>query len=122
MPCNSDYLDANSWERQISKVACLHDELDGKPHRPSDWAGFHPRVYCKGLTKEQGDEMVADLCYRLKNVDVTDYSLEMQIWWRDYQAADKRRVLKELKDQEEQRDREKLLDALTPYERRLLGY
>lgn len=122
MPCNSDYMEPNHWERQISQVACLHDELDGKEYHGAYWFGAHPRVYCKGLTKEQGDEMVADLCYRLQNVDVTDYSLELQMWWRDHQAADKRRVLKELKDKEEQRDREKLLAALTPYERKLLGY
>ncbi|AEC53149.1 hypothetical protein SCRM01_203 [Synechococcus phage S-CRM01] len=121
MPCNSDYLDANGWEQQISKVACLHDELDGKPHNKSHWAGFHPSVYCKGLTREQGDEMVADLCYRLQHTDVSKLSLEAQMWWRDHMEADKRRVLNDMKVAREQEDKKALLDRLTPYEKQLLG-
>ena len=30
MPCNGDYLAANGKEVQLSRVACLLDELDGK--------------------------------------------------------------------------------------------
>lgn len=80
MPCNSDYLEANDYERELSRVACLLDELDGKPIDQSHWRGsagpYHPAVYSRCITKEDADRM---------------YSLEMQMWWRDHQAADKAR-------------------------------
>jgi hypothetical protein len=122
MPCNSDYLEADGWEQQISKVACLHDELDGKPFNKQHWVGYHPDVYFQGLSKEQGDQMVTDLCYRLQHTDVSKCSLEMQIWWRDHQEGDKRRVLDEIRIAREQEDKRALLDRLTQYERKLLGY
>ena len=91
MGCNSDYMDANGYEQKISRVACLLDELAGKKFELSHWRGYHPRVYCKA-TRVIGDAMVHELCNSLQNRDVTQCSLEMQIWWRDHQAADKLRI------------------------------
>jgi hypothetical protein len=34
------------------------------------------------------------LCARLRQVDVTQYSLEMQLWWRDHQQVDALRKAK----------------------------
>jgi hypothetical protein len=87
MGCNSDYMSTNNYEIEISKVACLLDELDGKKFEKSHWNGYHPKVYCK-VTRELGDKLVAELCGKLQNLDVKNYSLEMQMWWRDHQAAD----------------------------------
>lgn len=93
MPCNSDYLNATNYEVELSKVACLLDELDGKavPSSSGYWRGYHPRVYGR-ITNELGDKLVSELCERLQNEDVTRHSLEMQIWWRDHLDADKKRV------------------------------
>lgn len=97
MPCNCDYMDANNLEVEISRVACLLDELAGKRKLdPSHWRGYHPRVY-GNVTKLMGDELTAQLCEKLHTVDVTKYSLEMQIWWRDHQKADKKRQRAELR-------------------------
>ncbi len=90
MPCNSDYMAANGYERELSRVACLLDELAGKTWERSHWNGYHPRVYNKA-DRSMGDQMVRELCSALQERDVTQYSLEMQIWWRDHQAADKAR-------------------------------
>jgi hypothetical protein len=87
MPCDSSYMDPNHFESEISKVACLLDELQGKKWEKKDWEGYHPSVYCK-INKEKADKMVDKLCSALKNVDVTEYSLEMQIWWRDHKKVD----------------------------------
>ena len=84
MPCKSDYLEADGKEVELSRVACLLGEFDGKPIDKSHWRGYHPAVYNKQV---DGDAMVSELCERLQMVDVTKYSLEMQIWWRDHQAA-----------------------------------
>ena len=87
MACNSSYMEANKLEIKTSQVACLLDEIAGKKYRPQDWDGYHPRVYCR-CTRELADALVAELCAALRERDVTQYCLEMQIWWRDHQAAD----------------------------------
>ncbi len=121
MPCNSDYLNANHMEVAISKVYCLLDELDGNGGPSgSSWYGYHPRVYSKHLTKEQCDSLVAELCGRLQELDVTEYSLEMQMWWRDHQRADARRVEKELKEAKDAAAYEAAVAKLTPYELSLI--
>lgn len=118
MPCNSSYLEASGAERWLSQVACLLDELDGKPINRNHWDGYHPRVYSQRV---DGDKMVAQLCNRLQAVDVRDYSLEMQIWWRDHQAADKARVEKELAAAKDAKARKAALAKLTSHEKKLLG-
>lgn len=121
MPCNSDYMSASGMEKSISIVACLLDELDGITTTKSWWEGYHPRVY-NNYTKEKVDKMVAELCSRLQEVeDITKCSLEMQIWWRDHQRADKARIEAELEAQKRQADREALINRLSKYERSLLG-
>lgn len=90
MPCNSDYLAADGYEQSLSQVACLIDEINGLPRNRSYWRGYHPRVYCKA-DHALGDQLVSELCGLLRDRDVTRYSLEMQIWWRDHQEADKQR-------------------------------
>lgn len=121
MPCNTDYMNPNSWEKELSKVACLLDELAGRKWDYADWTGNHPRVYNKAISKAEADKMVAELCSRLQYMDVTQCSLEMQMWWRDHQKADKERAEKELKEAMEDFEREEALAKLTDYEKGLLG-
>lgn len=95
MPCNSDYLSASEYEIELSRVACLLDEIAGKKKLDrSHWRGYHPRVYNKPFSRGdrgEGDVMVAELCAFLRSApDITIYSLEMQIWWRDHKKADKK--------------------------------
>ena len=118
MPCRSDYLEPTQNEVALSQVACLLDELDGKPIDKHHWRGFHPAVYNAGRSL---DGLVADLCSRLQSEDVSKRSLEMQIWWRDHQKADKARIAHELNRQRTAKERAAALAKLTDYERRLLG-
>ena len=120
MPCNSDHMAANGYERELSQVACLLDELAGQKWEHDWWDGYHPRVYCKA-NRALGDQMVRDLCAALQSRDVTRYSLEMQIWWRDHQAADKARRERELAQAKTDAEREAALAKLTPHERKVLG-
>lgn len=85
-------MEPNKREVELSRVACLLDELKGESIRKPFWEGMHPSVYNKGLGQKDADKMVEKLCTKLRQVDVTKYSLEMQIWWRDHQAADKVRL------------------------------
>lgn len=116
MPCD---LEASTKEVELSKVACLLDELDGKPLDKSHWQGYHPAVYNKH--RFDGDALVSELCSRLQEADVTKCSLEMQMWWRDHQQADKERIEHELRRKKEGEERDAALAKLTEYERKLLG-
>ena len=121
MPCTSDYMEPTKHEENLSVVYGLLDEIKtGKlPDNYGD--GFDKRVYNKGLSKEHLDKKTEELCSKLQKLDVTKYSLEMQIWWRDHQKADKKRIEKEMKAIKEEKARKKAISKLTPYERKLLN-
>lgn len=102
MPCNSDYMQANNYEVSVSRVACLLNEVNGSVWEPRWWDGYHPLVYGKPDLRALGDELTARLCKKLRKLDVTKYSLEMQMWWRDHQAADEKR------NQAEERNRRRI--------------
>lgn len=121
MPCNCDHLEATAREIELSRVACLLDELDNADEINKDhWRGYHPRVYNKH-TSVDGNAMTEALCSRLQKLNVSDYSLEMQMWWRDHMLADTQRVVRELAEEQTGKAREAALAKLTPYERSLLN-
>lgn len=121
MPCNSDYLSPQRTEIEMSRVLCLLDELNGRQWSKEQWAGLHGGAYGQNLQKRQRDALVAKLCQRLQSVDVTKYSLELQMWWRDHKEADKKRVEQEVAAARFQAERAAVIAKLTPYERELLG-
>jgi hypothetical protein len=119
MPCQSygpDIGGPSSREVAASQVLCLLSELKGEPIDKSHWRGYHPDRHTVNI-----DAITADLCAAIQNIDVTKQSLEMQIWWRDHQIADKARLEAELKDAKLKEEKEAALAKLTPYERSLLG-
>ncbi len=121
MPCNSDYLEANSMEIEHSKVLALLKELKTGKLPKSFGDGYHKDVYNK-TTKTILDEKVAELCSKLQEVeDIKKYSLEMQMWWRDHQKADRARLKKMSAAKKESKDRQELISRLTTYEKKLLG-
>lgn len=121
MPCNSDYMAASDFEVQMSRVACLLDEIEGEPIDRAHWGGYHPRIYNRSPSKAEADDMVARLCSFLRDADVTRYSLEMQMWWRDHLHADQARIERELREADTEAQRKSALSKLTPDERKALG-
>lgn len=124
MPCNSDYMNANRLEIELSRVLLLIKELEtGKPVdiHSSEWGGYLSGVYNGGDLRKRADAAVADLCSRLQKVDVSKFSLEMQMWWRDHQAADKKREAEEKKKAEQDALRAAARSKLTPEERAALN-
>lgn len=121
MPCNSDYMEPNQHEINLSIVYGLLDELETGKLPTNFGDGFDKRVYNKGLSKEHLDQKTEELCSKLQQTDVTKYSLEMQIWWRDHQKADAERLQKEIDEKKNAEEKEAVLAKLTTYERRLLG-
>lgn len=121
MPCNGDYMNPTQQEINLSVVYGLLDELKtGKlPERFGD--GYDSRVYSKGFTKKHLDKKTKELCSKLQKTDVTKFSLEMQMWWRDHQNADKERLKKQMEEHKHEEERKKALSKLSVYERKLLG-
>lgn len=121
MPCDSKHLEASGYEKEISRVACFIDELAGKKWTRAEFEGYHPKVYSK-CSRNLGDRLTRQLCSALRKVDVTKYSLELQIWWRDHQAADEERRRRDEKVLQDDADIKAALEKLTPRERKLLGW
>lgn len=84
MPCQSDYLEANSREIESRRVIGFMKEagLDYKAGGPID--NYYGRV-------DTLDEDTAALCAWCKKASankIKKMTLEFQIWWRDHQKAD----------------------------------
>ena len=123
MPCRSDHMEANTLEIALSRVFCLMEELGGKEDMDMNhWAGYHPRAYSQGRTVAELDNATATLCAMLKkDFDVPNFSLEMQMWWRDHQEADVRRGQEEARQKVTASVRKRALAKLTDEEKKALG-
>ena len=97
MPCNSDYMEPTKMEYNLSEVYALLHELDkGKLPRGFRKGSYIDKRAYNNATKDLLDKKVSEHCSRLKTVkNVKKYSLEMQMWWRDHQKADRKRELKQ---------------------------
>lgn len=120
MPCNSDYMIPTPTERSLSKVLALLGELDGQPIDPATYGSGYGAGY-GNADKETLDRATAQLCERLQSVPIGNFSLEMQMWWRDHQRADAERVEREKRIYSEETLRKAALRKLSPSERELLG-
>lgn len=122
MPCNSEHMNPTGIEEDTSKIFTLLDEIRTGKFIRRHWEGYHPSVYGNApvLGSKKLDILTRKLCKHLQENDPKQYSLEMQMWWRDHKAADRARVRREVRAEKRAKDRAKLLAKLTPYERSLL--
>jgi len=118
MPCNCDHMEPSIDEIKMSKVACLLDEFNGVKLNRNHWNGMHPRVYNQTYDRYAGDfdkaEMVQELVGKIQTTDVAKCSLEMQIWWRDYQERHNMKVALEQAAERQKAKRAAALKKLTP--------
>lgn len=77
-----------------------------------------PDYYGDLKNVDKHTEMLCNFC---QSNDVKDYSLELQIWWRDHQKKDAERLRKEQEAIQSEKDRQKALSKLSDYEKKLLG-
>lgn len=94
MPCRCDYMEPNKQEREASRAASLLDELNSGNLNKDHYQGFHPDVYMK-CSKKKADALVAELCSKLRGVNVREYSPEMQGWWAKHRKEDEMREVNE---------------------------
>lgn len=73
MPCY-DHRDSPTWQHEM-KLINLLNEIEGK-RQADDYRTI------------DRDDIARKLCSFCKEHDVTQYSLELQIWWRDHQKSD----------------------------------
>jgi len=105
MPCQSEYLEATGGERELSRVVMLLTEIQSgtppleQPDGAREWKGYHPAAY-SCFVQSDLDAKTRQLCHRLTAMsadEISMYSLELQIWWRDHQRADADRHAREAK-------------------------
>lgn len=123
MPCRSDYLEPTEIEIEMSRVKALLVELNtGK--LPAYYGDVYRASTYNNTGKDELDKATDNLCQRLgarSDEAMKKYSLEMQIWWRDHQAADAKRKRREILDLQTEELRKNALNKLTPKEREILG-
>jgi hypothetical protein len=122
MPCNSDYLDANPFEQTLGRVRNHLDELEGKKIKYGN-DGYREDVYNKHHNKDILDKAVRELCQKCSSLGpkIKNYSLELQMWWRDHQKADAQRQKLEREEQEKKHLKKTALSKLSQAERQALG-
>jgi len=110
MGCRSDYMEPNHREVESRKVIELM----------SDVGIFLGSVPYYGNT-HQLDSHTKSLCEFCQVNDISKYSLELQMWWRDHKLADEKRTKAEVSEAKTNKDRAELISKLSDYERGLLG-
>ena len=110
MPCNSDHCEPTKREHESRIIMLLLEEV-----------GMH-----NGVTPYYGivsnlDRDTSDLCNFCQNNKLDNYSLELQIWCRDHQEADKSKLILEQNAIKEEQEKKDALLKLTGHERTLLG-
>ena len=113
MPCYTE--PPSHTENEEKRLNELLDEI-GDP-RPRGGGGN----ICGAMRRITLDEATQALCAWCQANDVTQKSLELQIWWRDHQAWDKRRIAEEQAEAERAKTRAEAIAKLTDAERRALG-
>jgi hypothetical protein len=113
MPCISDYQEPRPSEIESVRVLTLLREV-GLRTEPFD------KYYGSPRSLNEDTALLCNWCKANKD-KVKNYSLELQIWWRDHQRADMRREEKERRERETNELKAKALAKLTEEERRALG-
>lgn len=110
MPCNCDHMEPSQHEVESRKLMELMAEV-----------GLHKDDVPYYGNVSAIHEHTAMMCKFCQDNDVTKYSLELQIWWRDHQIADMERLERELNEKKKESAKREAIAKLTPYERELLG-
>lgn len=92
MPCDSEYLEPTWNEKEASRLLAVAQEVvAGFRVKPKTFGNGTWKGEYASLSKQERDNIVKNLCVILTGTDTSKYSLEVQMWWRDHQEADKKR-------------------------------
>ncbi len=117
MPCQCDIQEDHRSVEYQKVLALLKELKTGKLNLTKFNSGGYTDYDDDVL-----DKSTKELCGKLSKVkDIRKYTPEMQIWWREHQAADLRRKRREAEKQAEQKLKQQALAKLTTQERKALG-
>ena len=88
MPCDSSHCEPTTREVESRKVLEFLREM-----RDQSFNHENPKTPYYGSV-ETLDWNTASLCAMCKDKGVSERSLELQLWWRDHQAADAKKAKK----------------------------
>ena len=112
MPCNCDHMEPTFRERESAKIRALLFEVGIR----QDSGGIYGNT--DALNRD-----ASELCeFCAGSSDISHFSLELQIWWRDHQKADKERLEREQEKNKTEQEQLEALSKLTDYEKGLLGF
>ena len=128
MPCNFDYLEPSSREKELQRAAGLLVYLrkqTGK--KPETWS-----VKESDNCYASDERSVTELCAALKAMDPKrrdtivynahdKNARDLADWWEEHQAADAKREKKEAAERERKRTSKQALAKLSKKERKALG-
>lgn len=114
MPCNCDHLEPTLREKESVRVLGFLKEVGFGEYKKFD------KYYGNLATLDKDTAKLCEWC-KENPEQVKKQSLELQIWWRDHQAADKKKEeARQLKAKLKELQK-KALKKLTPEEREALG-
>ena len=119
MPCDSSHLEPSRREIELRLAnACLAEIERGKPLSEAE---INRRFGCYG--KGDLDAETKKLCAACEKLGpkIQKMSLELQMWWRDHQKADKERIASEKAEAKKKKLAAKALAKLTTAERKAIG-
>lgn len=88
MGCRSNYMEPTAFEHAASAVYAFIDEIETGKLKENHLNGNHPAVYGMGISQERLNQATNKLCKQCKKIEPKDFSLELQMWWRDHQKWD----------------------------------
>lgn len=112
MPCSSEHMEPTFRERESAKIRALLFEVGIR----QDSGGMYGNTDTLNRDASELCEFCAD------SADISKHSLELQIWWRDHQQADKERLEREQAKNKTEQEKQEALSKLTDYEKGLLGF
>lgn len=125
MPCDSSYMDATPFEIKSSRILLCLDELRGGKTVDSTspgWNGYDQRAYGGGHgTRRDLENIEQKLLDEAAGVDLSTFSLELQIMVRDLRELKSEKHQRKIEKQRKENIRETALGKLTKEEREVLG-
>lgn len=121
MPCTYEEPYRPVLIKQYSHIYKMLQEIAGKPVDYTDNMIIKDVIF---WSTTDADKHINKLCKQLTLMSpakIRNCSLELQIWWRDHQIADKLREERERKEMQERKERETILKKLTSREKKILG-
>lgn len=111
MPCKCDYLEPTKREKESVVVMGLLHEIGLIEVNDNN-------IYGNVAKLDQDTELLCQYCNEHHNI--SEESLDLQVWWRTHQEMDRKRILSKLKQRAAQAAVDRAMAKLTPEDKKAL--